>query len=186
MPRRADCRRFIAYIAVRMSGPRTALGVHLRNVLVNVLSANYLMPNRLRARLLRACGNSLGAGTTVKSRCTIAGDVPIRVGSDCFISYRCVFDARAPIVIGDRVNVANGVTILTSTHEIGERIKRASTPLRQPVSIGEGCWLGSGVTVLPGVSVGEGCVVAAGAVVAGDCAADGLYAGVPARRVRDL
>jgi maltose O-acetyltransferase len=29
-------------------------------------------------------------------------------------------------------------------------------------------------------------VIAAGAVVTEDCAPDGLYAGVPARRIRDL
>jgi maltose O-acetyltransferase len=40
--------------------------------------------------------------------------------------------------------------------------------------------------VLPGVTVGDGCVIAAGAVVNADCQPDGLYAGVPARRVRDL
>ena len=37
-----------------------------------------------------------------------------------------------------------------------------------------------------GVTVGDGCVLAAGAVVTGDCEPDGLYAGVPARRVKDL
>ena len=40
--------------------------------------------------------------------------------------------------------------------------------------------------VLPGVTVGAGCVVAAGAVVRESCDAHGLYAGVPAVRVRDL
>jgi maltose O-acetyltransferase len=36
------------------------------------------------------------------------------------------------------------------------------------------------------VHLGDGVVVAAGAVVTEDCLPDGLYAGVPARRVRDL
>lgn len=40
--------------------------------------------------------------------------------------------------------------------------------------------------LLPGVTVGKGCVVAAGAVVAADCAPNGLYGGVPARRIKDL
>ena len=37
-----------------------------------------------------------------------------------------------------------------------------------------------------GVTVGDGCVVAAGAVVREDCEPGGLYAGVPARRVKKL
>jgi hypothetical protein len=39
---------------------------------------------------------------------------------------------------------------------------------------------------LPGVVIGPGCVIAAGAVVVSDCKPNGLYAGVPARRLRDL
>ncbi|WP_372495087.1 acyltransferase [Nocardioides pinisoli] len=49
-----------------------------------------------------------------------------------------------------------------------------------------GAWIGAAVTVLPGVTIGPGCVVAAGSVVTADCQANGLYAGVPARRIRDL
>jgi maltose O-acetyltransferase len=40
--------------------------------------------------------------------------------------------------------------------------------------------------LLPGVTVGDGCVIAAGSVVTGDCEPHGVYAGVPAKRVRDL
>lgn len=50
----------------------------------------------------------------------------------------------------------------------------------------DGCWLGGNVTVLPGVTIGRGCVIAAGAVVTKSCDPNGLYAGVPARRIRDL
>jgi maltose O-acetyltransferase len=55
-----------------------------------------------------------------------------------------------------------------------------------PVRIGSGCWLGAGVIIVPGVEVGAGCVIAAGAVVASDLPANGLYGGVPARRIDDL
>jgi acetyltransferase-like isoleucine patch superfamily enzyme len=44
----------------------------------------------------------------------------------------------------------------------------------------------NGLLAWPVVSPRWRCVVAAGAVVTGDCEPDGLYAGVPARRVRDL
>jgi maltose O-acetyltransferase len=160
--------------------------VHLRNAIVNVVAAAYLMPAGARVKLLRLCGMTVGSGTTVKSRCTFAGDVPVAIGSHCYVSYRCVFDASAPITLADNVYLAHRVNIVTSTHEIGDASQRAWTPLRRPVTIGRGCWLGTNVTVLPGVTVGPGCVIAAGAVVTADCAADGLYGGVPAKRLRDL
>jgi acetyltransferase-like isoleucine patch superfamily enzyme len=54
------------------------------------------------------------------------------------------------------------------------------------VRIGNGCWIGAGVTILPGVTIGEGCVIGAGSVVTRSTEANGLYVGMPARRVREL
>lgn len=88
--------------------------------------------------------------------------------------------------IGERVAIGPSVTICTVTHEIGPESGRAGQPVNKPVVIGDGCWLGASVTVLPGVTIGRGCVIAAGAVVREDCAPNGLYVGVPARRARDL
>ncbi|WP_408003863.1 LbetaH domain-containing protein [Puerhibacterium puerhi] len=39
---------------------------------------------------------------------------------------------------------------------------------------------------MPGVTIGRGCIIAAGSVVTSDCQPDGLYAGVPAARKKDL
>lgn len=164
----------------------SAVALHIRNVVINVVASAYVLPVGLRRRLLSLCGMTVGSRSVVKSRCTFVGAHPVSIGQDCYISFRCVFDASAPIVIDDGVYIAHGVNIVTATHEIGDRSMRASTPLRKSVTIGRGSWLGADVTVLPGVTVAEGCVIAAGAVVAADCTADGLYGGVPARRLRDL
>ena len=37
-----------------------------------------------------------------------------------------------------------------------------------PIKIGNGCWLGGGVIVLPGVTIGDGSVIGAGSVVTKD------------------
>jgi acetyltransferase-like isoleucine patch superfamily enzyme len=55
-----------------------------------------------------------------------------------------------------------------------------------PIIIGDGVWIASRVTVLPGVFIGDGSVVAAGAVVSRDVAPNTMVAGVPARLVREL
>jgi maltose O-acetyltransferase len=156
-----------------------------RNVVVNMVAASYVLPRRLRVELLRRCGIHVGEGTIIQASCRFA-DLDVSIGRDCYIGFQCAFTASAPIRIGDNVWVAHRVNVCTVTHPIADRTRRAGPQHSLPVAIGSGSWLGTGVTVLPGVTIGEGCVVAAGAVVTDDCAPDGLYAGVPARRVRDL
>jgi acetyltransferase-like isoleucine patch superfamily enzyme len=76
--------------------------------------------------------------------------------------------------------------LCTSGHRIGSAERRAGVYVADPIAIGDGSWIGTRAVLLGGVTVGAGCMVAAGAVVVADCQPNGLYAGTPARRVRDL
>jgi maltose O-acetyltransferase len=168
--------------------PSSRASWDIKGKLVNGVGAMHALPDDRRVSLLRACGLQVGSGTTIKSGCTFEGKPRIAIGVDCFIGAQSFIEAAAAeITIGDRVYVAHRVNVITATHYIGDHAMRASLPQRrEPVTIGDGCWLGTGSIVLPGVTVGAGCVIAAGAVVTSDCDPDGLYAGVPARRIRDL
>ena len=56
----------------------------------------------------------------------------------------------------------------------------------KPITIGDGCWLASGVTVCGGVRIGKGCVIGAGSVVTKDIP-DGVFAaGNPCRVIRKI
>jgi len=144
-----------------------------------------LIPTKLRASLLRASGLSIETGSKVYGRCFFGGP-EVQIGRDVAIGHECFFDTQAPIEIRDRTTIGPRCTFVTSTHVIGPSEKRCGPPRSESITISEGCWLGARVTILPGVTVGTGCVLAAGAVVTKDCEPNGLYAGVPARRVRDL
>ncbi|MGP6193725.1 DapH/DapD/GlmU-related protein [Priestia megaterium] len=53
------------------------------------------------------------------------------------------------------------------------------------VVIKDGVWIGANVTILKGVTVGEGCVIAAGSVVTKNTSPYGIYAGAPAKKIKD-
>jgi maltose O-acetyltransferase len=110
----------------------------------------------------------------------------LRIGANCFVNQDCVFDATAPIEIGDNVNLGHGVLITTSAHAIGGFRRRAGLLTPAPVHVGNGAWLASRVVVLPGVDIGEGAIVGAGAVVTRSVAPHTLVGGVPAREIRTL
>lgn len=53
------------------------------------------------------------------------------------------------------------------------------------VSIGDKAWIGSNVTILPGVKIGEGAVCCAGCIVTHDVKPYDVVAGVPAKKVNE-
>lgn len=138
----------------------------------------------VRILLLRLCGWRIGRDAHLFSARFMNGQV--QVGEKAMIAQEVFLHDHARITIGRNVWIGPRCTILTQTHEIGDAGCRAGLAVSMPVTIGDGCWLGGTVTVLPGVTVGAGCVIAAGAVVTRDCEPDGIYAGVPAVRKRDL
>ncbi|MEE1104690.1 MAG: DapH/DapD/GlmU-related protein, partial [Ruminococcus sp.] len=54
----------------------------------------------------------------------------------------------------------------------------------KPVTIGDDCWIGRRVMILPGVHIAEGCVIGAGAVVTKNIPPYSVAAGVPARVIK--
>lgn len=144
------------------------------------------LPVVARGALLRLCGVDVGTGTTLRARCVFTSD-RVSFGERCWINFAVTFGATTQaITVGDRVHIGHNVVIATATHEFGGPEERCGPRVDRPVRIGSGCWIGAGATILPGATIGPGCVVAGGAVVVGDCAPNGLYGGVPARRIRDL
>jgi maltose O-acetyltransferase len=145
---------------------------------------------RLRARLLQAIGFRVGERTLLMSSFVLTGghraSRNLRIGNDCFINQDCVFDATAPIVIGDNVNLGYGVLITTSNHLTGGPERRGGLLQPEPVEVGAGAWLASRVIVLPGVDIGEGAIVCAGAVVTRSVAPNTMVGGVPAREIKRL
>lgn len=54
-----------------------------------------------------------------------------------------------------------------------------------PIDIGDNVIISSGAKILPGAKVATGCVIGAGAIVAKDTEPFGVYAGIPAARIKD-
>jgi maltose O-acetyltransferase len=151
---------------------------------VNVAAASPVLDRRTRARILSRAGVGVGQAL-VESGCFFFGD-RVTIGDWSWINHRCYFDSRDQITIGTQCSLGMEVMLCTSTHLHGDATKRAGTYTSSPIQVGDGTWIGTRAVILPGVSVGAGCVVAAGAVVAEDAEPNGLYAGIPARRIRDL
>jgi maltose O-acetyltransferase len=141
---------------------------------------------RIRGRLLRAFGATIGEGVLIRSGLLVLERFGFTIGNGAFIGDGCTFDCSAPIRLGDNVFVAYGVTLVTGTHAIGPHECRAGAFQPRGITVGDGCWIGARSVILPGVDIGSGSVVGAGSVVTRDIPPDAVVAGNPARLIRTL
>ena len=155
------------------------------NRIINAIQALPFIPRRIRKAILRLCGIKVGRGVTLFSQ-IFFGSSKCEIGDDCFISVQCFIDGSDSVKIGKNVYLAMGVKLITSSHEFGRSRQRAGPGAKAPITIGDGCWLGASSLVLPGVEIASGCIIGAGAVVVRNTSPNGLYVGVPAKRVKDL
>jgi maltose O-acetyltransferase len=166
--------------------------IHWRLRLLNILLffLPHLCLNRLRTRLYRLFGLQVGANTLILGSMELSGQGNIwkklRIGKNCQITAPLYLDLNADITVGDHVALAHHVKLVTTTHDATWQTKRCGESRIDPIVIEDGCWIGAGAIILPGVTVGRGSVVGAGAVVTADVPTNTLVAGVPARPIKEL
>lgn len=108
----------------------------------------------------------------------------ITIGKRVFINFGCHFQDQGGITIGDDVLIGSNVVLATINHGLSPDTRTDNCPA--PIDIGRGVWIGSHVTVLPGVRVGDYAVLAAGAVVTKDVPVHTVVGGVPARVIKTV
>lgn len=171
---------------------RQEMNCDVRKLAVHLVSAGlpHHAMNRLRTRVLIQSGVRIGQNAAIGGplRITGPGDMCslLSIGDGSYVSGPLHIDLGASVRIGARVYIGDDVKLLTGTHEIAESQQRCGDQRWAPIEIGDGTWIGSAVTILPGATIGSGAIIGAGAVVTGNVPSDTLYAGVPARFVRDL
>ena len=100
-------------------------------------------------------------------------------------------DYGGRVVVGDRSNLQEGACLHVDRNGlclVGKGVTVGHGAILHGCSIGEGCVVGMGSTVLDGARIGANCLIGAGALVTGtaDIPEGMLVLGSPARAVRSL
>ena len=129
--------------------------------------------------ILDYCGNNVNIekGAKFSSKISLGDNSGIGVNADI----------SEDVTIGKDVMMGPECIILTSNHGMednGVPMWRQKSGDVKPVVIGNNCWIGSRVIILPGVHLGDGCVVGAGSVVTKSFGANTIIAGNPAKFIK--
>lgn len=106
------------------------------------------------------------------------------IGDGTYIGRFCQINAWRRVVIEQNVLIADRVFISDADHNCDRTdipIGSQGTRFKGSVKLSEGCWVGIGAVILPGVTIGRNSVVAANSVVTKDVPDYAVVGGVPAK-----
>lgn len=140
------------------------------------------------------CGRiAIGSNVRIDDFCVLsAGQGGIVLGDHIHVAVYTSLIGAGRIALGDFCNLSSRVSIYSSSDDYSgatmtnPTVPAAYTGVRHAdVTLGRHVIVGAGSVVLPGVTLEEGVAVGALSLVQADCAAFGIYAGTPARRIKE-
>ncbi len=148
-------------------------------VLFKLNLVSHLIPlHSVRKFVFRLFGVKIGKNSFIHMRTRFFYPAGISIGDGTIIGDACFLDGRKSLKIGNNVDIATGVMIYNSEHDVhSEDFK----PIEEPVEIEDYVFIGPRAIILPGVKIGRGAVVAAGAVVTSNVKEFEIVGGVPAK-----
>ena len=140
-----------------------------------------------RARLLKEMFASIGEGCYIEPPLhSNWGGKHCHFGKNVYANFNLTLVDDTHIYVGDNVMMAPNVVLATAAHPVLPELREKGYQYNAPVRIGEDCWLGAGVIVLPGVTIGRGSVIGAGSVVTKDIPENVVAFGNPCCVVRPV
>jgi galactoside O-acetyltransferase len=144
-----------------------------------------------RASIYNANLISIGDNSRVDDFCLISGKVTIGRNVH-FAAYSNVAGGEEGITFGDFSGLAYGCQVFSQSDDYsGTTLTNPTVPsefksvLKKSVKISKHVIIGTNAIVFPGVTIAEGCSIAAMSLVNKDTEEWGVYAGIPARRVKE-
>ena len=141
---------------------------------------SHIPSHTFRKLMYSLAGMKIGRGSVIHMWANFFDPAGIVIGKDSIVGDHAFLDGRAPLIIGDHVDIASSVMIYNSEHDLESQEFKARI---EPVEIGDYVFIGPRAIILPGVKVGKGAVIAAGAVVTKDVPDFTIVGGVPAKEI---
>ena len=111
----------------------------------------------------------------------------IEIEDNCYIGQFFSVMAGGDIIIKKNTLIASYVAIIGENHSMNPEagMRYGNQPLiKQNVLIGENCWVGEKVIILPGVEIGDWSIIGAGSLVNRSIPAYSIAVGNPAKVIK--
>jgi acetyltransferase-like isoleucine patch superfamily enzyme len=110
----------------------------------------------------------------------------ISLGDRVYANFNlCILDCGL-VTVGARTMFGPNVSIFAATHETEVQSRREYIEYAGAVTIGQDCWIGGNVVILPGVTIGDGVTIGASSVVTKSIESFSVAIGSPAKIVKKV
>ncbi|WP_435134185.1 acyltransferase [Formosa sp. A9] len=134
-----------------------------------------------------------GNDVKIETHCAIFSREPqgqgiLKIGNGTHIGDFTIIDLVQDVTLGNEVAIGPNCTLYTHDHEYTNKELPAwkGGLVSKPIFIEDGAWIGSNVTILPGVTIGKRAVIAAGSVVTKNVPSETIYGGIPAKLIKEI
>lgn len=179
----------------KTNDPTLAAAYKRAGVLSKKYNDTFVDEEEKRAEILKELVPHLGKNSGFRGPIWFDYGVNTKIGKNCYVNYNFTVLDCAPVTIGDDVFFGPNCTLAPPVHPLISEERKIrmdedgsayDMEYAKPITIEDGCWLASGVTVCGGVTIGKGSVIGAGSVVTRDIPAGVFAAGNPCKVIREI
>ncbi|WP_051827327.1 acyltransferase [Metabacillus indicus] len=130
----------------------------------------------------------INRGGRLNFECRVANPQNVSIGKGTYINGGYIFASpNANIIIGENCLISYNVHMRTDTHIYIEKDKPINIQghIEKDIVIEDDVWIGYGAQIMQGITLKKGSVVGAGAIVTKDTQPYGIYAGIPAKKIKE-
>ena len=144
--------------------------------------------DELRMVLLRYAGAKIGKNSFVHPNVMILRPENLLIGERSSIGSNSEIFNYSKFYIGDNVDIGTQFYVNTNNHKIDDKNQLLAYQggISKEIKIGSDIWIGARVTILSGVQVENRVVVGAGSLVTKILQSGYIYAGVPAKKIKEI
>jgi putative colanic acid biosynthesis acetyltransferase WcaF len=136
----------------------------------------------IKVALLRLFGAKVGKGAIIKPSVNIKYPWRLKIGNHVWIGEGVWIDNLDDVEIGDNCCISQGALLLTGNHNYKKSMFDLVTG---KIILEDGVWIGAKSVVAPGTNCQSHSVLSAASLLSSDMQAYCIYAGNPAKFIRN-
>lgn len=110
----------------------------------------------------------------------------VHFGKRVYANFNLTLVDDTHIYVGDYTMFGPNVVVASAGHPVLPELRKEGYQYNSAVRIGESCWIGAGVIIVPGVTIGKNTVIGAGSIVTKDIPENVVAVGNPCKVLREV